>query len=207
MKRALTCVLVLISGPAGGFAGSIPASNNLTVVLNFRGPHAARSVSEMQREAQRIVSDAGIHLDWTTAAQASRHTYSDLVVVQFTGACLIRPDATYYGELGPPLGPLAFTYESDGAMQPFSQVYCDKVAASIRPAMWGGDFARADLLMGRALGRVLVHELVHMVTHSGQHAHIGVEQRALSGQQLITASLNLSPADVKELKQSLRQKK
>lgn len=206
MKAALTCIVLLIFGPAWAFAGSLPSSH-LTVVLDFRGPHTTRSVSEMQVEAQRIVKAAGIHLDWTTAAQASERTFPDLVFVKFKGACVVRPDPTYYGELGPPLGPLAFTYETDGAVQPFSQVYCDKVAASVRSAMWGGDFGRADVLMGRALGRVLVHELVHILTRSGEHAHTGVEQKALSGQQLISASLSLSPIDLEELKQSLNQQK
>jgi hypothetical protein len=85
-------------------------------------------------------------------------------------------------------------------VQPFSQVDCDKVAASVRSALWGEDFAKADVLLGRALGRVLVHELVHMLTQSGRHTKQGVEQPALSGKQLIGASLKLSPADLEQLR-------
>jgi hypothetical protein len=74
------------------------------------------------------------------------------------------------------------------------------VAASVRSALWGEDFAKADVLLGRALGRVLVHELVHMLTQSGRHAKQGVEQPALSGQQLVGASLRLGPADLEMLR-------
>jgi len=50
------------------------------------------------------------------------------------------------------------------------------------------------------LGRVLVHELVHILTRSGRHVRQGVEQPALSGKQLIGASLRLSPADLELLR-------
>ena len=37
--------------------------------------------------------------------------------------------------------------------------------------MFGGDFGKADLLLGRALARVLAHEVVHMLSGSGDHGH------------------------------------
>jgi hypothetical protein len=55
------------------------------------------------------------------------------------------------------------------------------------------------MLVGRALGRVVAHELVHMLTKSGQHAHEGVQKAALSGRQLISASLPLSAMDIDRL--------
>jgi hypothetical protein len=70
--------------------------------------------------------------------------------------------------------------------------------------MFGGDYARADLLVGRALGRVVAHELVHMLTKSGQHAREGVQKAALSGRQLIAASLPLSAVDIDRLIQERR---
>jgi hypothetical protein len=87
-------------------------------------------------------------------------------------------------------------------VQPFSRVECDKVAASVRSAMWGGDFAKADLLMGRALGRVLTHELVHVLTRSGSHGREGVERQSLSPKQLISESLPLSSGDLARLRKA-----
>ena len=201
MKRALICVLALACAARWGIAGSLPSSD-LTVVLDFKGPHTDRSVAEMQQEAQQIVKDAGLHLDWRTVHDAAQYTFSDLVVVQFKGACIIEPDPNLGDELGP-ARPLAFTYITDGAMQPFGEVVCDQVAATVRSAMWGGDFAIADVLLGRALGRVLVHELVHMLTKSEEHGREGVAKPALSGKQLIAGSLPLSPADLERLKKNL----
>lgn len=151
----------------------------------------------MERETEGILKASGLHLDWRMAADAARESFDDLVVVQFKGTCKVEPVPYVYDELGP----LAFTYSADGTVQPFTQVSCDNVAASVRSAMWGDDFYKADLLFGRALGRVLAHELVHVLTASGRHGHEGVTRPALSGKDLITGTLLLSPADVARLRE------
>jgi hypothetical protein len=88
---------------------------------------------------------------------------------------------------------------SDGVVLPFSEVVCDQVAASVRSAMFAGDYARSDQLLGRALGRVVAHELVHILSQSPAHSKSGVEMRALSGQQLIAPSLSLGWSDLQHL--------
>ena len=47
---------------------------------------------------------------------------------------------------------MAFTYSTDGVVQPFSEVACDKVTSAVRSAMSGGDFAKADVLAGTRAG-------------------------------------------------------
>ena len=201
MKNALVYGMVLLCCSRLTLAGT-PALN-LTVVVDFKGSHSIRSETEMQQETQKIIQDAGIHLIWRTADQASRNEYSDIVVVKIKGACMITPDPNIYDELGPPPGPYAFTWVTNGEVQPFAEVACDRVAAAIRSAMWGGDYGKSDVLLGRALGRVLAHEIVHMLTHSGGHEREGVAKAALSGNQLIGKSLLLSPAELDRLKQEL----
>ena len=129
-------------------------------------------------------------------------SFSDLVVMTFKGSCGFEPAAPRYDELGP----LATTRTSDGEVQPFGEVNCDRVVNSARSAMSGNDFAHADLLIGRAMGRVVAHELVHMLTKSGQHGIEGVEKPALSGKQLIAAFLPLSAFDIDRLKQERRRR-
>ena len=96
--------------------------------------------------------------------------------------------------------PYASTRTANGEVQPFGDVDCDRVVNSVRSAMFGGDFAKADMLVGRALGRVVAHELVHMLTKSDVHGREGVQKPALSGKQLIAASLPLSAFDVDRLR-------
>ena len=196
MGRTPSCVLVVTACALLAAANTRPSSK-LTVVLDFQGAHSAGSVAEMEREAEGILRVSGLQLDWRLASQATGESYQDLVVFRFKGACKVEPIPYVYDELGP----MAFTYSADGAMQPFGQVSCDEVVATVRSAMWGGDFRKADLLLGRALGRVVAHELVHILTGSAEHGREGVARRALSGRDLIDYSLPLSAADLARLRQ------
>src|SRR5580704_5702662 len=151
------------------FAGSVKPATNLTIVLDFKGPHSPESVAAMERETQGILKNAGVHLDWKSREEAQNTSAADLVVVRFNGACELPP-APLYDERGP----LASTYETDGQVQPFSEVSCDRVGAFVRSGLHGGDLKKGDLLLGKALGRVVAHELVHMLTGAKEHAHEGV---------------------------------
>jgi hypothetical protein len=150
----------------------------------------------MQRETEGILKGAGLHLDWRLPADAAREAFDDVVVVRFKGTCEFESLPYGFDELGP----MAFTYSSDGTIQPFTQVSCTRVAASVRSAMSGRDLRSADMLFGRALGRVLAHELVHVLTGSGSHGREGVQRPSLSGRDLISGSLLLSPADLARLR-------
>jgi hypothetical protein len=172
------------------------APSVLTVIMDFKGPHSPASVKEMERESGFILKSTGLKLDWRTLAEAQFSSYPDLVVMTFKGACEYAPAAPRYDELGP----LAITHTTNGEVQPFGEVDCNRVISTARGAMTGEDYSRADLLIGRALGRVVAHELVHMLTKSGVHGTEGVEKPALSGKQLIAGVLPLSVFDIDRLK-------
>jgi hypothetical protein len=172
-------------------ASAIAASAPVTIVLDFQGAHSDKSVREMKREFEAIMQPSGLRFEWRLRSEAGRESFDNLVVVRFKGKCVLEPVGYLYDERGP----LAFTYSSDGVPQPFSEVECDKVTASVRGAMWGGEYAKADQLLGRALGRVMAHEVVHMFSNSAMHGKEGVAAPALSGRQLISPQLKLSPAD------------
>jgi hypothetical protein len=172
-------------------------ATDVTVVIDFNGPHSDRSVAEMKREAEGIMKDSGLHLDWKSRDAVGATSYPNLVLVRFRGRCVLEPDPILYDERGP----FAFTYSSDGDVLPFTEVACDHVTASVQSAISGDDFSRLDYLMGRALGRVVAHELVHILTRSGNHAREGIAQTALSGKELIGAPLKLTRGEVEKLKQ------
>lgn len=169
---------------------------DVTVVIDFDGPHSERSVEQMKRETADILKTAGLHLDWRSRADAG--SYENLVVVHFKGKCVLEPVPMLYDERGP----FAFTYNSDGAVLPYSEVDCDHVTASVQSAMGVDDHARPDYVMGRALGRVVAHELVHILTKSAVHSHDGVEQTALSGHDLIGPPLRLTREDLERLRKT-----
>jgi hypothetical protein len=190
MRHVLFCAIWFTAlGSPGNAAG-------LTIILDFQGPHSQRSVEEMKREFEGIMMDSGITFDWRMREQGPQEVFGNLVVVRFKGKCILEPVGYLYDERGP----LAFTYSTDGVVQPYSEVACDKVTASVRSAMFGGDFAKADELLGRALGRVVAHELVHMLLKSGAHGHEGVAKAELSGKRLISPHLRLDAADLERLR-------
>ena len=177
MRPVRICALL------GAALSATPAANPvLTVVLDFRGPHSARSLPEMKREVETVMKSSGLSLDWRTRSEAGASSFDNLVVVRFNGKCLLEPAGYLYDERGP----LAYTHSTSGEVQPYSEVACDKVAAAVRSAMSGDDFARGDVLLGRALGRVVAHELMHMLARSGAHTEAGVGRPALSGKRLIS---------------------
>jgi hypothetical protein len=170
-------------------------AEGITIVLDFQGPRSEPSVAEMKREFARIMKDSALRFDFRWRSQASQAALADLLMVRFTGKCRLEPVGYLYDERGP----MAFTYSTDGVVQPFSEVACDKVTSAVRTAMAGGDFAHADVLLGRALGRVLAHEVIHMLSKSGVHGRTGVARSALSGSQLIAPELRLGTDDLERL--------
>jgi hypothetical protein len=185
MRPVWICALAWLAVPSA-------LAEGITIVLDFEGPRSEPSIAEMKREFTGIMKDTAVHFDFRWRGDVSQGPVSDVVLVRFTGKCELGPAGYLYDERGP----MAFTYSTDGVVQPFSQVACDKVTSAIRPAMAGGDFARADILLGRALGRVLAHEVMHILSKSGAHGHAGVARTALSGRQLIAPELRLDLVDL-----------
>jgi hypothetical protein len=196
-------VCALLTSCLGLLAQAAPPSDSsadVTVIIDYKGSYSPVAMREMRREAAQIIGASGISLDWRTRSDSQNATFNDLVVMTFRGSCSFDPAPPIYDELGP----LAVTRTSNGEVQPFGEVNCDRVVNSVRGAMFGEDYAHGDLLLGRALGRVVAHELVHMLTKSGRHAHEGVQRAALSGRQLIGTSLPLDTLDVDRLAEERR---
>jgi hypothetical protein len=193
--RHVICALSMAALALLALAASPVRSSALTIVLEFQGPHSDRSIDAMKYELETLMKGSGLTLDWRMRDQKREESSGNLVVVRFKGKCVLEPVPYLYDERGP----LAFTYSTDGEVQPFSEVACDRVVAAARSAMSGGDFAHADLLLGRALGRVVAHELVHILSKSGSHGREGVARPALSGLRLIAPEMHLSPADLERI--------
>jgi len=187
----LVCALVLAMLALPAKAASV------TLVLQFEDAYSPESIDAMKRELASIVADSGLHVDWRMLADVQpAETFESLVVVRFRGACLLRPDPNLMDERGY----YAFTHVSEDGVQPFSEVECDKVASSIRPALSRSQWSQSDSVLGRALGRVLAHELYHMLAKSQHHAGEGVTRSALTPAQLISKKLKMTHADLEKIR-------
>src|SRR5580704_17894874 len=197
---ARACLIGAIALPLVARIDKKPLSE-LTVSLDFQGPHAGAAVSEMEREAGLIMKASGVQLDWRLPGDQSSH-YDNLVVMTFRGSCGFGPTLRKYFEPGP----YASTKITDGEVQPFGDVDCDRVVATAGDAMAEDtDYFRGDQLVGRALGRVVAHELVHMLTRSNRHGTEGVAKASISGRESIEDSLTLSLPDIERVQKELRE--
>ncbi len=191
MRYVAICILSFFL-----LASQAAASTGITLLLQFENKHSERSVDEMKREMRVIMKDTGLQLDFRSRKDFNpNEPIADLVLVKFSGTCQMDTMPILFDERGP----LAFTHSTDGEVLPFSVVSCDRVRRSIESAMWGGERARADVLLGRALGRVLAHELVHIVAKSSKHGTKGIARTSLSGGQLIAEHLELDLDDIDRL--------
>lgn len=191
MRPVCATLLAIFCVPA-----PVMAASAVTLVLQFDHAYSTRSLDVMEREVASIVRESGIKVDWRLLADLhSSDSFEKLVVVHFHGACNMEPAPP----LGDERGYYGFTYISDGIVLPFSEVECDKISNSIRPAMSKRQWRERDSILGRALGRVLAHELFHMLAKSPHHAGEGVTKSALSAAQLISDKLSMAPADLEKL--------
>lgn len=162
-------------------AESIP---NLTVLLSVDGKASAAALHELKIELNDIMKETGRKLDVRLRNQAApNETFEDVVLVKLKGTCKMERMIPFMDERGP----LAFTHSTDGAILPFAEVSCDRIANAVASAMWGGERKQADKYLGRALGRVLAHELYHILGKTHEHNADGsLAKEAISAKQLIS---------------------
>jgi hypothetical protein len=169
---------------------------DVTVILIFKSAYSHSAILEMENESARILDAAHYRIGWHIGAETSGQTFNDLAVMKFAGSCRF--------DNGPPpihsgFGVYGKARVVDGAVQPFGEIDCDRVVGVVRSALVGGDYVRADMLVGRVLGRVVAHELLHILTRSVQHSREGVNKSSLTVKELTGSSLPLSPEDADRL--------
>jgi len=162
-------------------AESIPS---LTVLLTVEGKTSPAAMNELKSELSNIMHATGRKLDVRLREQATvDETFEDVVLVKLKGTCKMERLIPFMDERGP----LAWTHSTDGAILPFAEVSCDRIANVVARAMWGGERKQADKYLGRALGRVLAHELYHILGKTHEHNADGsIAKEALSAKQLIS---------------------
>lgn len=171
----------------------------VTVLFQFEQGHSAASLQAMERELTTLFKTTGYHFEFKNMNEVTpAESFDDLVVVKMKGSCSMADSIPLiYDERGA----LAFTHSSDGQVLPFSEVECDKVRNSVQRVLTGGEQARSEQLLGRALGRVLAHELYHIFAKTCHHGDEGVAKTALSGRQLVSGHLVFAASQLHELAQ------
>jgi len=164
----------------------------VTVFFAFEQEPPAVVFDAMRAEIQRLYSAVPLKFDWIRMQEAPEAgVLGEIVSVRFHGNC----------SLGgvPPLpderGTLAWTSVTDGIVQLFSEVNCDRVRAAVYLALWGGERKRAQERLGVALGRVVAHEAYHIYWRTLKHAAGGVARHSLMPAELVAEKADLHPED------------
>jgi hypothetical protein len=184
------CLAGFLALPTASQAAN-QSPEDLTVILDFKGPQSQNSIREMEQEARLILDSFGVRLGWALLGQRPHASYTSVAIITFRGSCEFNPWQPPRS-LDP--GAYAFTRITDGQVLPFAEVNCDRVVSAVRDAISGRGYAGAEQMVGRALGRVLAHELVHILTRSVLHSSEGVTRPALSPRELIEPDLPASHA-------------
>lgn len=171
-------------------AGVAPGRDvrTVTLVVDYNTAPAAESLAEMQRELSGILEKTGLQVQWKLRSEIKLgDSLSDLAIIRLRGSCRMEAMPIVFDERGP----MAFAHTSDGEILPFTEVVCDRLRGVTRAALFGGEHARANQLLGRAMARVVAHELYHVVA-GPRHDNEGITRATLSGRQLIAEHLDFS---------------
>ena len=185
MRSMLTATaLALCALTAFGAENVVSFAPQLTVLLSIEEKVSNTALLELKSELNTIMKDTGRKLNVRLREDSQpNESFEDLVLVKLKGSCTMQRTLPFMDERGP----LAWSHSTDGAILPFAEVSCDRIARSVRAALWGGELREADRYLGRALGRVLAHELYHILGKTHEHNADGsIAKEALSAKQLIS---------------------
>lgn len=184
MKKATLASAAALWITAGWLqAEGLAALNSpVTVVLDAERPLPSEALETLKSEMSRLFTPSGVRLQWAERSQAGLGFEAPgIVVVKLRGDCRM-PDLPM-----PPdeRGPLAWTHVTADSVLPYSEVSCEQMKRVTHSALHGGEHARRQELMGRALGRVVAHELLHILLKRRGHEAKGIFRRGLTARDLV----------------------
>ena len=176
------------------------AATEVALAVSFERNCPPDVVKSLKAEVQRVMKGAGLRIQWVPYEKSTHKTFQQrLVVVRFRGGCEIPRDRMP-GSRSPILGS---THVSDGAILPFVDVYCSRVARVLPIEIECQPFYARLVTLGRALGRVVAHELFHVFGRTQKHGSWGLAQRILSGPALTEPSAWFEKPDLELIRRGL----
>ena len=187
---------------ARGQSSLTPQRVPLAIYTNFKKAPPRSVAKAMRSEVESIL--APLHLPiawWESSGPRPRYAAAALAVVTLLGEC--DADATL-----PPnaeTGPLGWTYVTDGVIQSFAEVDCDRVHRVIgqeltHSAPWG-----YEEVFGQAVGRVVAHELYHIFVATEDHSDRGLAKPSVTAVDLTRGQFRFQAREVRALRAALSQ--
>ena len=196
MVRRLISSILAVAGLLGAAEGAPrleePKPPPVTVFFSFESAVSGQTLEHLRGELDRLFEPVPLNFDWLRLEEAPEAgVVGEAVVVRFRGNCAVSSLPPVPDERGP----FAWAAVTDGVVQPFAEVNCDRVRAAVHYALWGTERNQLARYLGIALGRVVAHEVYHMYFRTKAHGAAGVTRHSLSPQDLVADKAELHPED------------
>ncbi len=184
MWLRITAVLILTTGL---LTAAKPAT--LGLVMRKGAPYASEIRDRFETETalgvEKSLPDGNWVLAWRDEAMSSpSESFDRLIVVAFKGDCTTRMPRSQAAS-----GPLGWTSTSEGLVQPFISIDCDRVKTALMGSDgWPHSIIPAGLL-GRALNHVAVHEIHHVLSARKNHDADGLFKARYSSADLLEPAI------------------
>jgi len=191
--RKVLLSLVLVAIPVLGGDEVVP----IRLYTHFEQAPPDAVMGFVRDELARVMSPMGLAFQWSSLRENRGNEISArLAVIHFTGRCDVA-------NLAPPNahpGALGWTYMTDGAILPYSDIDCDRIQAFLRIDLLAEPKEDRDEAFGRAIGRVLAHELYHIFANTTRHGSHGVGKPYYTAQELLSKSFQFDEKEYDELR-------
>lgn len=182
----------MVAGAEGGLRVEPAKAPPVTVFFSFESAVSGQTLQHLRGELDRLFAPVPLNFDWLRLEEAPEAgVVGEAVVVRFRGNCSV----TSLPPMPDERGPFASASVTDGVVQPFAEVNCDRVRAAVHYGLWGTERNQLARHLGIALGRVVAHEVYHMYFRTKAHGTAGVTRHALSPQDLVGEKAELHPED------------
>lgn len=169
---ALFCAVAAWGSPHGA------AGHEAALVLRSSETVPPLVIQQARKELRRLAISVPLSVSWHLRDPGGQ-VRGRLVSVRLHGGC-----AGTGSSASQEWGPLATARSQDGRVQPFVDVYCDRIEAVIAAQVRNYQPLMRQVHFARALARVLAHELYHVLTGTHVHTDEGLTKARLSGAEL-----------------------
>lgn len=186
--------LMVLSGPVFGGDSKTPDAP-VAVYVRFEHASSQKLREILQADVQAILAPLGFNLQWRTMETAGKEAWVDLALVTFKGHC----DLSSTSKFNFVPGALGETRVSDGRIQPFADIDCDRIGALLTPGLTSLRRRDRERLFQRAVARVVAHELYHILVRTSAHESTGVGKAEVTASDLLADRFPFHPAQAHAL--------
>ena len=195
LAACFPCLLLVTPASAGH---QLQPEASVGVYVSFEQAPREILPAALREEVRSILAPLGFHIEWRDMAAAGAEAWADLAVVTFQGHCDF--DGTAFPAFVP--GALGWTRVTDGHIQPFAEIDCDRIGSLVQNRLRALPFEDRERLFERAVARVVAHELYHVFVRTLVHGETGAGKAEFTASDLLSDRFPFRAEQARALRQS-----